>query len=263
MDEVPDRQTVFDDLAKETGAGPDRAGAVRLGAERPGRPPADEGAAPRGAGARRRPPSGSARRARRAFVFKVSHGGAMGRLAYARVFGGALKEGAELKSRSGEEVRVGTLFAVQGEKTAKLAEAKAGDVVAIAKLDEVACRRMARRGQGAAAATCRSRSRNYALAIATKDRKDDVRLSTALHKLTEEDRGADLGAGRGDARDPAARRQRRASQGHARAAEAALWRRGRFARRRRSATRNRSARPSPSAAGTRSSRAATASSATR
>ena len=30
--------------------------------------------------------------------------------------------------------------------------------------------------------------RNYALAIATKDRKDDVRLSTALHKLTEEDR---------------------------------------------------------------------------
>ena len=31
MDEVPDRETVFADLAKETGAGPDRAGAVRLG----------------------------------------------------------------------------------------------------------------------------------------------------------------------------------------------------------------------------------------
>ena len=46
--------------------------------------------------------------------------------------------------------------------------------------------------------------RNFALAIATKDRKDDVRLSTALHKLTEEDRGAAMGAGRGDARDPAA-----------------------------------------------------------
>ena len=36
--------------------------------------------------------------------------------------------------------------------------------------------------------------RNYALAIATKDRKDDVRLSTALHKLTEEDRGAASGS---------------------------------------------------------------------
>ena len=36
MDEVPDRETVFADLAKETGAGPDRAGAVRLG-DRDGR----------------------------------------------------------------------------------------------------------------------------------------------------------------------------------------------------------------------------------
>ena len=60
--------------------------------------------------------------------------------------------------------------------------------------------------------------RNYALAISTKDRKDDVRLSTALHKLTEEDRGSALGAGRGDARDPAQGRQRRASEGHARPA---------------------------------------------
>ena len=49
--------------------------------------------------------------------------------------------------------------------------------------------------------------RNYALAIATKDRKDDVRLSTALHKLTEEDRALHLGAGRGDARDPPQGRQ--------------------------------------------------------
>ena len=95
---------------------------------------------------------------------------------------------------------------MQGEKTAKLAEAKAGDVVAIAKLEGVHAGEWLAARQGAAGARRRrSRSRNYALAIATKDRKDDVRLSTALHKLTEEDRGADLGAGRGDARDPAAR----------------------------------------------------------
>ena len=99
MDEVPDRETVFADLAKETGAAPDRAGPVRLGAERLRRPPAAEGAAPRGARARQPRPSGSAPTGGCAFVFKVCHGGAMGRLSYARVFGGSLKEGAELQEQ--------------------------------------------------------------------------------------------------------------------------------------------------------------------
>jgi translation elongation factor EF-G len=70
-----------------------------------------------------------------AFVFKVSNSGAMGRLTYARILGGTLKEGAELKGPDGDAIRIGTLFAVQGEKTAKLGEAKAGDVVAIAKIE--------------------------------------------------------------------------------------------------------------------------------
>ena len=131
----------------------------------------------------------------------------MGRLSYARVFGGTLKEGQELKSSGGEQVRIGTLFAVQGEKTAKLAEAKAGDVVAIAKLEGVHAGEWLAGGQGAAAPEVAQPTRNYALAIATKDRKDDVRLSTALHKLTEEDRALHLGAGRGDARDPPQGRQ--------------------------------------------------------
>ena len=62
------------------------------------------------------------------------------------------------------------------------------------------------RRQGARPAGDRPPVRNYTLAIATRDRKDDVRLSTALHKLIEEDRALQLGAGRGAARDP--------SQGH-------------------------------------------------
>ena len=137
-----------------------------------------------------------------AIVFKVSHGGAMGRLNYARVFGGTLKEGQELKTSGGEDVRVGTLFAVQGEKTVKLAEAKAGDVVAIAKLEGVHAGEWLASGKAPPAPEVgQAGAAIIALAISTKDRKDDVRLSTALHKLTEEDRGAAMGAGRGDARD--------------------------------------------------------------
>lgn len=186
MDEIPDRETVFADLAKETGAG--QIVEVLFGS------------AANGFGIRRLlktlrhevpDPSAAAGRLGAsgacAFVFKVSHGGAMGRLSFARVFGGALKEGAELASSSGEDVRVGTLFAVQGDKTTKLAEARSGDVVAIAKVEDVRAGEWLAGGKAPPTPQVPKPAQNYALAIATKDRKDDVRLSTALHKMTEED----------------------------------------------------------------------------
>jgi elongation factor G len=188
MDEVPDRETVFADLAKETGQGqivPVLFGSATgaLGVRRLQKALRHEAPAPAAAAERLGAGGGSA-----AFLFKVSHGGAMGRLSYARVFGGTLKEGQELKSSGGEDVRIGTLFGVQGEKTVKLAEAKDGDVVAIAKLEGVHAGEWLASAKAPPALEVAPPVRNYALAIATKDRKDDVRLSTALHKLTEEDR---------------------------------------------------------------------------
>jgi len=66
-----------------------------------------------------------------------------------------------------------------------------GDVIAIGKLDPVAAGDLLGAGgaaQKAAIAPAR-RFPVYQLAIATKDRKDDVRLSGALQKLVEEDAG--------------------------------------------------------------------------
>jgi elongation factor G len=187
MDEIPDRQTVFDDLAKETGQGqivPVLFGSAQngFGVRRLMKALRHETPGPEAA-AERLGASGPC-----AFIFKVSHGGAMGRLSFARIFGGALKEGQELKSSGGETVRIGTLFAVQGEKTVKLPEAKAGDVVAIAKLEGVHAGEWLAGGKPPPTPHVAQPTRNYALAIATKDHKDDVRLSTALHKLVEEDR---------------------------------------------------------------------------
>jgi elongation factor G len=187
MDEVPDRETVFADLAKETAQGqivPVLFGSATgaLGVRRLLKALRHEAPAPSAAAARLGAGGGSA------YVFKVSHGGAMGRLSFARVFGGALKEGQELKSSGGEDVRIGTLFGVQGEKTAKLAEAKDGDVVAVAKLEGVHAGEWLGSGKAPTPLEVPQPTQNFALAISTKDRKDDVRLSTALHKLTEEDR---------------------------------------------------------------------------
>ena len=183
MDEQPDLATITADLSRET-----RENLVV---------PVLFGSALNGFGIRRLmkalrhdapAPSAAAERlgtqGNCAFVFKISHGGTMGRLALARVFGGTLNEGAELKTADGS-VRVGTLFSVQGEKTAKLAKAGAGEVVAIAKAEGVAPGAWI--GGSGQIPQVTLPSSNYALAITTQDRKDDVRLSTALQKLCEED----------------------------------------------------------------------------
>lgn len=120
-------------------------------------------------------------------VFKIAHGGAMGRLAVGRILGGALSEGDELVV-GGEAARAGSLFFVQGEKTAKQPAARPGDVVAVARI-EVARSGMllGARGHEPAALRVSYPARNAALAITTRDRRDDVKLSTALHRLCEED----------------------------------------------------------------------------
>ncbi|WP_114951184.1 elongation factor G [Sphingosinicella terrae] len=187
MDEVPDRQTVFADLSKETGQGqivPVLFGSALndFGVRRLLKTLRHDAPDPKVAAERLGTAAGCA------FVFKVSNSGTMGRLTYARVFGGGLKEGAELQGPDGHSVRVGTLFAVQGDKTVKLGEAREGDIVAIAKLEGVGAGEWLSSGSAPSVPEVAQPTRNYSLAIATRDRKDDVRLSTALHKLTEEDR---------------------------------------------------------------------------
>jgi elongation factor G len=117
-------------------------------------------------------------------VFKIANGGAVGRLALARVLGSGLNEGAELAP----DIRAGALFAMQGDKTTKLPAAEAGDIVAIAKADGARAGMLF--GQVADEPTnglIDLPPRNSAVTIRPKDRKDDVKLSTALHKMVEED----------------------------------------------------------------------------
>ncbi|HEY1605173.1 MAG TPA: elongation factor G [Allosphingosinicella sp.] len=184
MDEQPERATIFADLSRETRENlvvPVLFGSALngFGVRRLMKALRHDAPAPAAAAERLGTKSGCA------FVFKIFHGGTMGRLALARVFGGTLSEGAELKAADGGAVRVGTLFAVQGDKTAKLGKAEAGDVVAIAKAEGVAAGEWL--GGGGKAPELALPASNYALAITTQDRKDDVRLSTALQKLCEED----------------------------------------------------------------------------
>jgi elongation factor G len=186
MDETPDPKTVLADLARETGE--------HLGV------PVMFGSALNGFGVRRLlkalrheapvPDRAAIRLGAEdvcALVFKVSNGNQIGRLAYARIFGGALSEGSELKTARGP-VRIGTLLRMQGEKSAKTARAEQGEVVAIAKLEGVqAGEWLVAKGEPYPAPAIDRLAANHIVAIAPKNRNDDVKLSTALHKLTEED----------------------------------------------------------------------------
>ncbi|MCW3797269.1 elongation factor G [Sphingomonas sp. BN140010] len=186
MDEQPDAAHVFRDLARETGE--------NLGV------PVLFGSAGNCWGVRRllkalrhETPAPTATAARLGvtnpalWCFKISNAGQMGRLAYARLLGGLIGEGTDVRDADGRAQRLGALFSVQGDKMAKLARGEDGEVMALAKLEGVRAGQWLGTGTLPPAPDVPTPALNCALAIEPADRKDDVKLSGALAKLLEED----------------------------------------------------------------------------
>jgi len=185
MDETPSREKVLQDLARETG---ESLGVSVLfgcatsswGVRRLLKALRHEGPAPQAAASRLGVTDPAM------YAFKVIHG-PTGRLALARVLGGKIAEGSDVKTDDGEHARVGSMFKVQGEKTQKASEARDGDVVAVAKIDGVKGGQWLGSGKLPPPVEIDLPARNCAIAIEPADRKDDVKLSGALQRLTEED----------------------------------------------------------------------------
>ncbi|NUT00850.1 MAG: elongation factor G [Sphingomonas sp.] len=187
MDETPSREKVLQDLARETG---ENIGVSVLfgcatsswGVRRLLKALRHEAPGPQAAATRLSvsDPAMS--------VFKILHG-SIGRLALARVLGGKVREGSDLKTSDGDHSRAGSLFKVQGEKTQKIGEAQPGDIVAVAKVDAVKSGQWLGSGKVPPEVEISYPARNCAFAIEPADRKDDVKLSGALQRLTEEDAG--------------------------------------------------------------------------
>jgi elongation factor G len=185
MDQAPTREKVVQDLARETGESLGvsvlfGSAASSWGVRRLLKAMRHEAPAP-DVSARRFDVSDPAM-----YVFKVVHG-SIGRLAMARVLGGKIAEGSDLKTADGDHARVGSLFKVQGEKTQKVSEARDGDVVAVAKIDSIKAGQWLAAGKVPPPIDIGYPARNCAIAIEPADRKDDVKLSGALQRLGEED----------------------------------------------------------------------------
>jgi elongation factor G len=186
MEQSPAREKILQDLARETGESlgvPVLFGSAESGwgIGRLLKALRHETPAPERAAARLQVSDPSL------YVFKVNNGGTIGRLALSRALGGRISEGSDLKTRSGETARLGALFRVQGEKTQKVGEAGNGDIVAVAKIDSVKPGEWLSSGAVPPPVDAHYPSRNCALAIEPADRKDDVKLSGALHRILEED----------------------------------------------------------------------------
>ncbi|WP_338504111.1 elongation factor G [Sphingomonas kaistensis] len=118
---------------------------------------------------------------------KISHAHQLGRLVIGRLLGGSLKEGQELRAAGGRTIKASAMFSLQGERNQRLPEASEGAMLALAKADGLGAGEWAASGSLPPPLDVPLPSRNCRIAIEPADRKDDVKLSGALHKLAEED----------------------------------------------------------------------------
>ncbi|HLZ65829.1 MAG TPA: elongation factor G [Aliidongia sp.] len=115
-------------------------------------------------------------------TFKTVYAAHAGKLSYARIWRGPVKDGSGFGT-----TRIGGIYRMAGGETTKVAQAEAGEIVALARLEGVASGTMLGAGGPVGEAGFLVPPPVYALTVAPVDRKDDVKLSAALHRLAEED----------------------------------------------------------------------------
>jgi len=124
-----------------------------------------------------------------AYVMKTLHTTHGGKMSIARVLAGSIAEGAMLMGASGTADRVSGVFKLTGQTSEKRGAAVLGDTVALGKLDHARTGETLTSGKDphAPVASVAAVPPVLAIAVAAKERKDDVKLGQALHKLLEED----------------------------------------------------------------------------
>jgi len=115
-------------------------------------------------------------------VIRNIQGGAGGKVSWARIWRGPLKDGVTLGGN-----RVGGIWRLPGGEPAKIAEAGSGEVVVLGRLEAASSGAVLGDVGEAMLPFPEPPPPVYALAVTTADAKDDVRLSGALHKLADED----------------------------------------------------------------------------
>lgn len=125
-----------------------------------------------------------------AFVMKTLYTGHGGKLSIARVLTGDLADGMTVVGGDGADERIAGVFSMKGEEPTKRGTAKAGDTVALGRLERIKTAETITSAEKGGVVQLKGPPAPepvLASSIGLKDRKDEVKLSAALGKLLEED----------------------------------------------------------------------------
>lgn len=124
-----------------------------------------------------------------AFVWKTVADQFAGRITMFRVFQGVLKADSSITNLTQDKPeRLGHLIVMQGKTATNVAELKAGDLGAVAKLKDTRTNdTLAEKAAGLTFAPLAFPEPVLAYAIEPKSRGDEDKISTAMHRLEEED----------------------------------------------------------------------------
>ena len=122
-------------------------------------------------------------------ILKTLHTTHGGKLSIARVLGGTIGDGAELLGPNGPAGRVSGVFRVMGQQAAKREPAQPGETVGLGKLEGARTGMTLSTGKTAPPqiASLRQPDPVIGTAVSSAERKDDVKLSSAIAKIIEED----------------------------------------------------------------------------
>jgi elongation factor G len=124
-----------------------------------------------------------------AYVLKTLSSSHAGKMSIVRVLAGQIGDGVTLSSPEREAGRVSGTFKLLGQTTEKRGPATAGETVGLGKLEYAKTGDTLSAGKQphAAVGEVEPHPAVLAISVSARERKDDVKLGQALHKLVDED----------------------------------------------------------------------------
>lgn len=122
-------------------------------------------------------------------VMKTIHTSHGGKLSVARVLSGKIADGSEVASGDGCSGKISGLYTLLGKDQSKVSDASAGETVALGKLDDIKTGDTLgpSKSEVPQLAELAAPHTVFSTALRPTERKDEVKLSAALHRLGEED----------------------------------------------------------------------------
>jgi elongation factor G len=121
-------------------------------------------------------------------VLKSMHTAHGGKVSLVRVLAGEIADGAHVKGAEGED-RVAGVFSLKGQEMVKRGVARVGETIGLGRLDSIATGETITTEKASPAQIGKIAAPEpvYSIAVVIKEKKDEVKLTSAIHKVIEED----------------------------------------------------------------------------